>query len=96
MPRSLRRAPTMALSLPQPLPQAPLYPSIVDPTSRETLWSALNNATALSAQYVSPGFFFRNGNSAQVPEEIAMLREAALQPHVRTICEVCARTNIAK
>lgn len=68
-------------------------------TTSDPLWTQLNRATAVSEKYVAPSFFRRNGNSAQVPEEIAMLREAALGTLVgsagpissrkpRVICEV--------
>lgn len=57
------------------------------------LWLHLNAATEVSARYVSPGFFKRNGNSAQVPVEIEMLRGVVTNPlqggrQVQTVCEV--------
>ena len=64
--------------------------------SNSSLWTQLHRATAVSELYVNASFFKRNGNSAQVPEEIAMLRNAATgqlgavsgRRHVRNICEI--------
>jgi hypothetical protein len=63
--------------------------------SSSALWEQLNAATALSLKFAPAGFFRRNGNSAQVPEEISMLRDAATgqlstgsKRRPRVICEV--------
>lgn len=62
----------------------------------DAVWPALQQATKVSEQFVDASFFRRNGNSAQVPDEIAMLRKAVLgelspvsvHRPVRTVCEV--------
>lgn len=65
----------------------------------DPLWIALNRVTAVTAQYVTAGFFRRNGHSGQVPKEIEMLRQAALGTLVgeagpissgrpRVVCEI--------
>ena len=64
-------------------------------SSPSPLWEQLNAATKVSERFVDAHFFRRNGNSAQVPEEIAMLRDAVMgqlavsvRRPVRTVCEV--------
>ena len=62
----------------------------------DPLWVQLQRATAVGEKVVRSGFFRHNGNSAQVPEEITMLRNAAIgnlgsasgRKPVRTICEI--------
>ena len=60
------------------------------------LWTKLTRASAVMEKYVDKSFLNRNGNSAQVPEEIAMLRRAvegkldgvSSQLRIRNVCEI--------
>ena len=51
--------------------------SAVIPPTGAAVWAQLDRATAVSERYVDKSFFKNNGNSAQVPAEIEMLRAAA-------------------
>ena len=47
------------------------------PPAGAAVWAQLDRATAVSERHVAKSFFKHNGNSAQVPAEIEMLRAAA-------------------
>ena len=53
------------------------------PPAGTAVWAQLDRATAVSQRYVQKSFFKHNGNSAQVPAEIEMLRAAGREVNVQ-------------